>query len=116
MNTNNPWWQAVSYSLAKFANSAVATTEYQVFLIEKNDLLKTLADKEELATKILQDTEYLMQNIKISLAEFLGNFWSEDCCFRFSDGLFLKYEGANGLLAHLPLLLNLSKEFNRIYP
>jgi len=96
LEEDSPWWQSMSYSLSRFVNSEAQEVSYQVFVIGKLDVMQMQAEKEEIETIAIEGTNYNASKVKISISGFWGNFWSAYYWFRESDGLFLKYEGANG--------------------
>jgi len=86
----------MSYSLTKFSQTAKKEVEYQVFLIGLYDVIKLRAMKKDIEKIEVNGSTFVTQRIEITLCNFWGNFWNANYWFRKSDGLFLKYEGANG--------------------
>lgn len=92
-----PWFQPLSYALGRFSRSH---RDSVVFWTIRPDNLKvvklraTNLGKEEART---QTGLVPARKVSITLDGFLSHFWEAHYWFRQSDGLFLRYEGVNGL-------------------
>jgi len=93
----SPWKQSMSYSLSEFALSGEEKIEYWIIRLDKFKGEKMQAEKAGTENITIKDKSYLAVKVKISAAGLRSKFWSGHYWFRVSDGLFLKYEGWNGL-------------------
>ena len=92
-----PWKQSMSYSLSKFVLSDKDKIEYWIIRLDKFKGEKMQAEKAENEDITINGRPYHAIKIKISAAGLRSKFWSGHYWFRSSDGLFLKYDGWNGL-------------------
>jgi len=93
---DDPWYQAMSYSLYSFALSDKEKIRYWFLRTDKFKVYKMQAIKREIETIYLADQAYKAQKVEVKLTGFLSNFWHSYYWFRLKDGLYLKYEGVNG--------------------
>ncbi|MEA2097327.1 MAG: hypothetical protein U9P73_11645 [Candidatus Cloacimonadota bacterium] len=93
----NPWKQSMSYSLSEFALGNEEKIEYWIVRLDKFKGEKMQAEKAGNEDITIKDKEYHAVKIIIRAAGLRSKFWSGHYWFRISDGLFLKYEGWNGL-------------------
>jgi len=94
---DDPWKQSMSYSLSEFALSEEEKIEYWIIRLDKFKGVKMRAEKAGTDDITIDDILYHTIKVKISAAGLRSKFWSGNYWFRISDGLFLKYEGWNGL-------------------
>ena len=92
-----PWKQSMSYSLSEFALSDIDKIEYWIIRLDKFKGEKMQAEKAGTEDITINGKLYHTIKIKISAAGLRSKFWSGYYWFRSSDGLFLKYDGWNGL-------------------
>ena len=93
----SPWKQSMSYSLSEFALGKKEKIEYWIIRLDKFKGEKMQAEKAGAEGITIKGTQYNTVKVKISAAGLRSKFWSGNYWFRSSDGLFLKYEGWNGL-------------------
>jgi len=93
----SPWKQSMSYSLSEFALDEKEKIEYWIIRLDKFKGEKMQAEKAGAEGITIKGTQYNTVKVKISAAGLRSKFWSGNYWFRISDGLFLKYEGWNGL-------------------
>lgn len=93
----NPWKQSMSYSLSGFALGDKEKIEYWIVRLDKFKGEKMQAEKAGNEDITIKDKEYHAVKVIIRAAGLRSKFWSGLYWFRISDGLFLKYEGWNGL-------------------
>ncbi len=93
----SPWKQSMSYSLSDFALGNIEKIEYWIIRLDKFKGEKMQAEKAGTEVITIQSTQYNTVKVKISASGLRSKFWSGNYWFRASDGLFLKYEGWNGL-------------------
>ena len=90
-----PWFQAWDLSLGSFVLSGKKSLE---FWTVRNDLkafrMAAFRDKEE--TLEINGRNVEAVKVKVSLPGWMAKFWSASYWFRKSDGVFVKYQGANG--------------------
>jgi hypothetical protein len=93
----SPWFQPISYALGRFSQSHLDTVAFWTIRPDNLDVVKLLATRggeDQLTTR---DGPLLARKIRISLDGILSHFWTANYWFRDSDGLFIRYEGVNGL-------------------
>jgi len=93
----NPWKQSMSYSLSEFALGDKEKIEYWIIRLDKFKGEKMQAENAGTEDITIKGKQYHSIKVKISAAGLRSKFWSGNYWFRVSDGLFLKYEGWNGL-------------------
>ncbi|MCK5050579.1 MAG: hypothetical protein KAS53_02480 [Candidatus Cloacimonetes bacterium] len=93
----SPWKQSMSYSLSEFALGDIEKIEYWIIRLDKFKGEKMQAEKAGTEVITIEGKQYHTIKVKISAAGLRSKFWSGHYWFRTSDGLFLKYEGWNGL-------------------
>jgi len=91
------WKQSMSYSLSGFAFGDKEKIEYWIVRLDKFKGEKMQAEKAGNEDITIKDKEYQAVKVIIKAAGLRSKFWSGHYWFRVSDGLFLKYEGWNGL-------------------
>ncbi len=93
----SPWFQPLSYSLGRFSQSRLDSVVFWTIRPDTFDIVKLRA-RNKGDESIMTDTGYcLTHKISISIAGLLSHFWQAHYWFRQEDGLFIRYEGANGL-------------------
>jgi hypothetical protein len=92
-----PWKQSMSYSLSEFALGDKDKIEYWIIRLDKFKGEKMQAEKAGTEDITINGKQYQAFKVKISAAGLRSKFWSGHYWFRSSDGLFLKYDGWNGL-------------------
>ncbi len=92
-----PWKQSMSYSLSEFALGDKDKIEYWIIRLDKFKGEKMQAEKADAGDITINGKLYHAIKVKISAAGLRSKFWSGHYWFRSSDGLFLKYDGWNGL-------------------
>ncbi len=93
----SPWKQSMSYSLSEFALGDEEKIDYWIIRLDKFKGEKMQAEKAGTEDISIYGTQYHAVKLKISASGLRSKFWSGHYWFRASDGLFLKYEGWNGL-------------------
>ena len=91
------WKQSMSYSLSGFAFGDKEKIEYWIVRLDKFKGEKMQAEKADAEEITVSGKQYHAIKVKISAAGLRSKFWAGHYWFRISDGLFLKYEGWNGL-------------------
>jgi len=92
-----PWFQPLSYALGRFSQSQLESVVFWNTRPDNLEVVKLRARKlgeEQLTTPA---GLFLARKISISLNGFLSHLWQAHYWFRHADGLFVRYEGANGL-------------------
>lgn len=93
---NRPWYQAWNLSFSRFVLSGRDQQEF--WTLRDSDL------KEFVMVVIRENEEVIELNghteeavrVKVTLNNWMSKFWKVHYWFRKSDGIFLRYEGANG--------------------
>ncbi|MDP8267614.1 MAG: hypothetical protein P9L97_02685 [Candidatus Tenebribacter davisii] len=93
----SPWQQSMSYSLSEFALSNADKTQFWIIRLDKFKGEKMQAIKDVTEDIVIDNKLYDAIKIKISASGLRSKFWHGYYWFRTSDGLFLRYEGLNGL-------------------
>ena len=93
----NPWKQSMSYSLSEFALSDEKKIEYWIIRMDKFKGVKMQAEKDNIEDITINRKLFHTVKVKISSAGVLSKLWHGYYWYRVSDGLFLRYEGLNGL-------------------
>jgi hypothetical protein len=108
---DSPWKQSMSYSLSEFALGNREKIEYWIIRLDKFKGEKMLAEKAGTENITVKYKSYHAVKVKISATGLRSKFWSGHYWFRVSDGLFLKYEGWNGLIGSTKTIIEfLEKE------
>ena len=94
---DSPWKQSMSYSLSEFALGDEEKIEYWIIRLDKFKGEKMQAENAGTEVITIKGTQFNTVKVEISAAGLRSRFWSGHYWFRASDGLFLKYEGWNGL-------------------
>ncbi|MDP8202619.1 MAG: hypothetical protein P9M11_10840 [Candidatus Tenebribacter burtonii] len=103
-----PWKQSMSYSLSEFALGDEEKIEYWIVRLDKFKGQKMQAEKTGIEEITIAGKQYNALKVKISATGLRSKFWSGHYWFRSSDGLFLRYEGLNGLPGSIKTII----EFN----
>ena len=92
------WFNKLDHGLSAFAVSNREELSFWVLkLLSDLDPIKMVAEKEGVERIEVSGASYEAIKIKLVLDHFiLSKLWSARCWYRASDGLFLRYEGANG--------------------
>lgn len=93
----SPWKQSMSYSLSEFALGDNEKIEYWIVRLDEFKGEKMQAEKDGTDRITINGNEYDAVKVKISATGLRSAFWHGYYWYRASDGLFLKYEGLNGL-------------------
>lgn len=93
---SRPWYQAWNLSFGRFVLSGRDRQEF--WTLRESDLkefvMVVLREKEE--TIVLNGQAVAAVKVKVTLNNWMSKFWKVHYWFRKSDGVFLRYEGANG--------------------
>lgn len=92
----SPWFQPIPYSLGRFSQSRLNTVAFWAIRPDNLDVVKLLAKRDGEGQITTRAGPLLARKIRISLDGILSHFWTANYWFRDSDGLFIRYEGANG--------------------
>ena len=93
----SPWFQPISYALGRFSQSHLDRVVFWTIRPDNLDIVKLQARRngeEQISTGA---GPLLAYKIHISLDGILSHFWKASYWFRKDDGLFIRYEGVNGL-------------------
>ncbi len=92
------WYNKLDHGLSAFAVSDQEKLSFWVLkLLSDMDPIKMTAEKEGTERLRMGERTYDAVKVKLTLNHFiLSKLWSARCWYRASDGLFLRYEGANG--------------------
>ena len=92
------WYNKLDHGLSAFAVSDQQELSFWVLkLLSDMDPIKMTAEKEGTERLRMGERTYDAVKVKLTLNHFiLSKLWSARCWYRASDGLFLRYEGANG--------------------
>jgi hypothetical protein len=91
------WFQPLSYALGRFSQSQADSIIFWTIRPDNLDVVKLRTRKvgdEQVSTSA---GTFLTRKISISLNGFLSRFWQAHYWFRQADGLFVRYQRANGL-------------------
>lgn len=91
------WVNKIDHGLSHFVNSDQASVTF--WTLKLSDLEPVHFEAEKVETEILQVNGRKVQALKVKLTlnhMLIAKFWSAHLWYRSSDGLFLRYEGANG--------------------
>ncbi|MCF7858155.1 MAG: hypothetical protein K9N07_02360 [Candidatus Cloacimonetes bacterium] len=91
------WQQSMSYSLGEFALSDQNDTEFLLVRLDNFEAEKMKAERIDIEEITVAGKEYSAVRIKVRAAGIKSFLWHGTYWFRDSDGLFLRYEGLNGL-------------------
>lgn len=91
---NRPWYQAVNLSFGVFVLSGKDRQEFWIMQNLKGYNMVAIRDKEEILQVNGQDVAAV--KVRMTLTGWVSRFWNVYYWFRKSDGLYLRYEGANG--------------------
>ncbi|MEW5804544.1 MAG: hypothetical protein AB1847_20825 [bacterium] len=91
-----PWYQAMSLSLGFFSCSDQTSVEF--WTLRPDDLTphKMRAMKKQSEYMTFNGKKIQVQKVRVSLGGLLSFIWSGEFWFRKEDGMFMKYQGANG--------------------
>ncbi len=92
------WFNKLDHGLSAFAVSDQEALSFWVLKsLSDLDPIKMTAEKEGPERIKMGEQTYDAVKVKLTLNHFiLSKLWSARCWYRASDGLFLRYEGANG--------------------
>ena len=92
------WFNKLDHGLSAFAVSDRQEISFWVLkLLSDLDPIKMTAEKEGVERIKVGGKSYEAVKVKLVLDHFiLSKLWSAQCWYRTSDGLFLRYQGANG--------------------
>lgn len=91
------WINKIDHGLSHFVNSDQTSVTF--WTLKLADLEPVHFEAEKIETEMLQINGQKVQAIKVKLTlnhMLIARFWSAHLWYRTSDGLFLRYEGANG--------------------
>jgi len=92
-----PWKQSMSYSLSEFALGESEKIEFWIIRMDKFKGVKMQAVKDNIEDITINGKLFHTVKVKISSAGVLSKLWHGYYWYQVSDGLFLRYEGLNGL-------------------
>ena len=92
------WFNKLDHGLSNFAASDQASLSFEALkLMDDLDLIGMEVERVGTERIKLNEKSYEAIKVKLTLNHFLlSKLWSAYCWFRASDGLFLRYQGANG--------------------
>ena len=92
------WFNKLDHGLSSFAISDQKQISFWVLkLLSDLDPIKMTAEKEGIERIEVGGKSYEAVKVKLVLDHFiLSKLWAARCWYRTSDGLFLRYQGANG--------------------
>ena len=92
------WYNKLDHGLSAFAISDQEELSFWVLkLLSDLDAIKMIAKKVGIERIRIDEQSYEAVKVKLVLDHFiLSKLWSAHCWYRTSDGLFLRYQGANG--------------------
>ncbi|WKN41648.1 hypothetical protein [Tunicatimonas pelagia] len=92
------WFNKLDHGLSEFAASDQQELSFWVLkLVSDLDPLKMEAKKLGTESLTIDGKAYDAVKVKLTIDNFmLSKLWSAELWYRISDGLFLRYEGANG--------------------
>ncbi|MGB3586246.1 MAG: hypothetical protein WBA23_06890 [Tunicatimonas sp.] len=92
------WFNKLDHGLSEFAASDQQELSFWVLkLVSDLDPLKMEAKKVGTESLTIDGKTYESVKVKLTIDNFvLSKLWSAELWYRASDGLFLRYEGANG--------------------
>ena len=110
------WFNKLDHGLSAFAISDQQKISFWVLkLLSDMDAMKMIAEKEGVERVDVGGRSYEAVKVKLVLDHFiLSKLWSARCWYRLSDGLFLRYEGANGRPGTPVTTIELQKEISSI--
>ena len=110
------WFNKLDHGLSAFAVSDQEEISFWVLkLLSDLDPIKMIAEKEGTERITVDGTSYEAVKVKLVIDHFiLSKMWSARCWYRTSDGLFLRYEGANGRPGTPVTTINLKKEITPV--
>ncbi len=91
------WKQSMSYSLSEFALGESEKIEFWIVRMDKFKGVKMQAEKDSIEDITINGKLFHTVKVKISSAGVLSKLWHGYYWYQVSDGLFLRYEGLNGL-------------------
>lgn len=107
-----PWYQALSLSLRAFLASPENRAEFWTLRPDELKPLKLKAAKKGLETLRIDGRSMQAQKLEIRLIGLGALFGHSLYWFRSSDGLFLKYQGPNGIPGLATTTVTLEKEMD----
>jgi hypothetical protein len=93
----SPWFQPLSYALGRFSQSHLDSIVFWTIRPDNLDVVKLRAKSAGEEQVITKAGRFPANKVSISLMGLLSHFWKAHYWFRRADGLFVRYEGANGL-------------------
>ncbi|MGD8854352.1 MAG: hypothetical protein PVI28_18415 [Gammaproteobacteria bacterium] len=93
----SPWFQPLSYALGRFSQSQLKSVVFWTIRPDSIDAVKLKASRLEEEPVTTRAGRFIARKVSIALSGFLSRFWHAHYWFRNTDGLFLRYEGVNGL-------------------
>ena len=110
------WFNKLDHGLSAFAVSDQEELSFWVLkLLSDLDPIKMTAEKEGTERIRMGERTYDAVKVKLTLNHFiLSKLWSAHCWYRASDGLFLRYEGANGRPGTPVTMIELQKKITSL--
>ena len=110
------WFNKLDHGLSAFAISDQQEISFWVLkLLSDLDPIKMIAEKEKVERIEVGGQSYEAVKVKLILDHFiLSKLWSAQCWYRTSDGLFLRYQGANGRPGTPVTTINLKEEISSV--
>jgi hypothetical protein len=94
---DEPWYQALSFSLGRFARSGREATSFWTLRPDTFAAVRLKAERAGREPIATADGPVLAEKVRISTTGLLSGLWQAHYWFDAKAGLFLRYEGVNGL-------------------
>jgi hypothetical protein len=102
----DPWYQPLSYALGQFSQSGRGSIRFWTIRPDTLEPVKLQAERQDSEPVLTAAGLYVAHKVRISATGLLSRFWKANYWFRMKDGLFVRYEGSNGLPAtEKPIIL-----------
>jgi len=92
-----PWYQPLTFSLRTFLQSPKTGEAFWLLLSDRLRAVKMQAEKAGEETLTIAGKPVLAWKVRVRPAGLLSMLWEGTYWYRVPDGLFVRYEGANGL-------------------
>jgi hypothetical protein len=94
---DDPWYQPLSYALGQFSQSGRDSIRFWTIRPDKLEPIKLQAQRQDSEPVLTAAGLYLAHRVRISATGLWSRLWKANYWFRLEDGLFVRYEGSNGL-------------------